>query len=91
VERVRLRVVRPAAGALPTGDANVRHLHGLWLYACGHEAFRCRCIEHGGEPAYRNDLCALCRLRLRGTDLPPLALPPIDAHGRAEPFPLATD
>lgn len=68
----------------------IRHMHGVWLYACGHDAYRCRCLEHGsGSPIYRNDLCASCRISLHGTELPPLALP--DARGRPEPFPLATD
>lgn len=63
------------------------HLHGLWLFACGHEAFRCRCIDHAVEPPRcRTDLCAECR---RTIGAPATTA---EAQGSIkEPFPLATD
>jgi len=51
--------------------------HGRWLYACGHDAYHCKCPHHvSDQPHYLSDLCPGCRARLQ-------PLP--------EPFPKATD
>lgn len=60
------------------------HGHGVWLYACGHAAHSCKCLEHaGGEPFYRNDLCPDCRAKLQ--------LPERQPASAAEPFRKASD
>jgi hypothetical protein len=66
----------------------VDHVHGVWLFACGHEAFRCKCIQRCVAPQYRTDLCRECRESLKHSS-PPEPFPP--AKDRAEPFPKATD
>lgn len=75
----------------------MNHLHGVWLYACGHEAYRCKCIPASlpalgqldlHERRYRSELCGECSRQLP-RNAPSEPFPP--ATESAEPFPLATD
>lgn len=54
------------------------HLHGVWLYACGHRSFQCKCLESGEQRHYLTGLCRECRATLQ-------------ASSRSEPFPKATE
>lgn len=65
--------------------------HGLWLYACGHEAYTCKCPEHSAErPLYRSDLCPSCRAKLTPSPTPTDAFT-LPREATREPFPKATD